>query len=143
MFNFKRNFWGYRPDDVEQYFMELKVEHKVELDKKLAELNIIEEKNEKIKSKINTVLEEIENQDQKKSEVICSFVTKLNNIEEILIKGYDDARKNKLLALDKMQKKVDELENWDKTLKQCHADLLTMVKKYQLTNEHSKKRIGD
>ncbi|HWP97343.1 MAG TPA: hypothetical protein VN426_10900 [Syntrophomonadaceae bacterium] len=134
MHQIKRNLFGYRQEDVDQYIQGYERESQIRIKGKYEQLDDIRESNQDNKLKIKATIKKIEALNQKKDDIFNSFVEQLTIIEDALKSNQEEARKNRLLALTKLQQKVDEVENWYSLLTQCFMDILAVQEKYQSAN---------
>lgn len=134
MYQIKRNLFGYRQEDVDQYIQSYERESQIRIKAKYEELDDIRENNQHNKLKIKAMLKQLETLTQKKDDIFNSFVEQLTIIEDVLKNNQEEAKKNRLQALAKLQQKVDEVENWYSLLRQCLMDILAVQEKYQSAN---------
>jgi hypothetical protein len=131
MYQLKRNLFGYRQEDVDHYFQSYEREAQIIIKGKYADLDDLRDNNQHNKLKIKATITKIESLNQRKEEIFNSFVAQLTAIEGALKINQEEARKSRLLALSKLQEKVNEVEEWLDLLRQCYLDILEVQDKYQ------------
>lgn len=131
MYRLRRNLFGYRQEDVNQYIQSYERECQIVIKSKYNELDEIKESNQDKKAQIKAARKKIENLNRKKEEIFHSFVEQLTAIEDALKQSKQEANDKRQLALNKLQLKIADVENWSGRLKNCYTDIIAVQDKYQ------------
>lgn len=130
MVAFKRKMFGYRRQEVDNYFATLEREHVAIMAKKQAELNDLLENNDNMAVEIDALAKAVENLNQNKLQLVDSLNHELEAIDQRLQKSQIEVQDRKLAALNKLRQKRDEILNWYKILKELRSDLENLQKTY-------------
>ena len=130
LFEFKQSFFGYRKDEVDLYFQNRERDVQPLIKSKYAELEEIRASNQRNKASIREAMQQEEDLNSKKELIFQSFIEQFSQIEESLKNIQQDIKKTKLNALQRLQLKAAELDQWNSHLEQCFSDISALRDKY-------------
>lgn len=135
MDRFNKRLFGYKIAEVDAYFDEIERQHADFIKQKKSEINNYTEKNNQLIKSINMMIEEINENNYKKTEIIDYIHKELQKIERNVEKAQQEAKEKKLAAVKRLQNRRDELLKLNEALKQCKRDLMALQYRYKLVND--------
>ncbi|MDT3700455.1 MAG: hypothetical protein RO469_13670 [Thermincola sp.] len=130
MAGFRRKLFGYRRQEVDDYFATMEREHHDAIARKQAELENLLQANENLRLEISSLTKKVESLNQSKLQLVDSLNSELESIDVKLQQSQAEAQARKMASLQKLREKRDEVVHWYSVLQQLQEELQTLQQGY-------------
>lgn len=130
MAGFRRKLFGYRRQEVDDYFETMEREHFDAIARKQAELENLLQANENLRLEISSLTKKVESLNQSKLQLVDSLNSELESIDVKLQQSQAEAQARKMASLQKLREKRDEVVHWYSVLQQLQEELQTLQQGY-------------